>query len=434
MTLPTVVIIGRPNVGKSSLFNRIIGRRQAIVDDRPGITRDRIYGQAEWGGRDFALIDTGGLLPQTDDPLLESVKEQAEFAADEASRIIFLLDWETGVTDLDLTIARYLQRLRKSVIPVVNKVDDESREWNTGDFIQLGFGDPLMISAMRGRGIGDLLDVVVDFPAAEPLDDEGGLRIAIIGRPNVGKSSIVNALTGKKTVVVSEIPGTTRDAIDTKIRYQKQIITLVDTAGLRRRGKTKEAVEFYSRIRTARALERADVVWVILDAQEGMVSADQRIIAEAYDSGKGILLLMNKWDAVKKNHRTAIEWERRLQEILGKYAHLPLLFVSAFKRQRLLKSLELSLEISAERGKRISTSELNKVLQPIIERTPPPAMRGRYIQIKYVTQIKTAPPVFGFFCNHPEDISDAYRKFLERQIRTLFGFNGVPLKLTFRKK
>ncbi len=434
MSLPSVVIIGRPNVGKSSLFNRILGSRRAIVDGKPGITRDRIYGRAEWGGREFALIDTGGLLPSSSDPLAEAVREQVEFAAEEAARIIFLLDWETGVTDLDLTVAKYLQRLDKPVIPVVNKVDDESREWDPKDFSRLGFGDPLLISAMRGRGIGELLDRVTDFPATAPAPEDEGIRVAIIGRPNVGKSSIVNALTGKKTVVVSEMPGTTRDAVDTRIRYQKQVITLVDTAGLRRKGKTREAVEFYSRLRTAKALERADVVWVILDALEGMVSADQRIIAEAYGAGKGILLLMNKWDAVPKDHTTLRDWELRLKKILGEFGHLPLMFVSAHQRKRLLKSLELSLRIAEERSKRISTSELNKIILPVIEKTPPPAMRGKYIQIKYVTQIKTAPPVFGFFCNRPADISDSYRKFLERTLRTHFGFAGVPLKLTFRRK
>jgi GTP-binding protein len=430
MSLPSIVILGRPNVGKSSLFNRILGRRQAIVDDQPGITRDRIYGRVEWAGREFALIDTGGLLPSSDDPIAEAVREQVEFAVEEATRILFLLDWETGVTDLDMTITRYLQRFDKPVIPVVNKVDDESREWDPKDFARLGFGDPMLISAMRGRGIGDLLDRVTDFPETTPRVEDEGVRVAVIGRPNVGKSSIVNALTGKKTVVVSEMPGTTRDAVDTRIRYRKQVITLVDTAGLRRKGKTREAVEFYSRLRTARALERADVVWVILDALEGMVSADQRIIAEAYAAGKGILLLMNKWDAVQKDHTTLKDWELRLKKILGEFGHLPLLFVSAQERKRLLKSLELSLE----RGKRISTSELNKVLLPVIEKTPPPAMRGKYIQIKYITQIKTAPPVIGFFCNRPADISDSYRKFLERSIRTHFGFEGVPLKLTFRRK
>lgn len=434
MKLPTLVILGRPNVGKSSLFNRIIGRRQAIVDDKPGITRDRIYARAEWSGRNFALIDTGGLLLSSDDPIIEAVKEQVEFAAEEASRILLLLDWETGITDLDLSIARYLHRLDKPVLAVVNKVDDEGRERDQKDFLQLGFERPAFVSAMRGRGIGDLLDRAVDFPVADVSEKDEGLQIAIIGRPNVGKSSIVNALTGKASVVVSDIPGTTRDAIDTRIPYHGDVITLVDTAGLRRKGRTKEAVEFYSTLRTARALERSDVVWIILDAVEGMVSADQRIIADAYAEGKGILILMNKWDVVQKDHRTSADWEKRLKKLLGQYAHLPIMFVSALKRQRLLKALEASQKIEQERTRRVSTSELNERILPYIKRTPPPATRGRFIQIKYVTQVKTAPPLFAIFCNRPEDIAESYRRFLERKIRYEFGFSGVPIHLTFRKK
>ncbi|MFH1735092.1 MAG: ribosome biogenesis GTPase Der [bacterium] len=433
MKLPSVVILGRPNVGKSSLFNRIVGRRQAIVDDKPGITRDRIYARTDWTNQPFSLIDTGGLLPNSNDPLMEAVKEQVEFAADEASVILFMVDWETGITDLDLSIACYLRRLDKRVITVINKVDTTAREQDPKDFIKLGFGDPVMVSAMRGRGVGDLLDLAIDFQEAEPEVYEG-LRIAIVGRPNVGKSSIVNAMTGKKTMVVSAIPGTTRDAIDTLIRYQQNNIILVDTAGLRRRGKTKEAVEFYSRIRTARALESADVVWVVMDAVEGMVTADQKIIAEAYSEGKGVLILMNKWDAIEKDNKTLKDWEKNLKIWLGRYAHLPILFVSALQRQRLLKGLDLSMQINAERNKRITTSKLNNVLQPILERTPPPSYRSRLIKIKYISQLASTPPLFGFFCNYPEGIGDSYQKFLERNIREQFGFVGVPIKLAFRKK
>ncbi|MBU0519588.1 ribosome biogenesis GTPase Der [bacterium] len=433
MKLPSVVILGRPNVGKSSLFNRIVGRRQAIVDDKPGITRDRIYARTDWTNQPFSLIDTGGLLPNSNDPLMEAVKEQVEFAADEASVILFMVDWETGITDLDLSIACYLRRLDKRVITVINKVDTTAREQYPKDFIKLGFGDPVMVSAMRGRGVGDLLDLAIDFQEAEPEVYEG-LRIAIVGRPNVGKSSIVNAMTGKKTMVVSAIPGTTRDAIDTLIRYQQNNIILVDTAGLRRRGKTKEAVEFYSRIRTARALESADVVWVVMDAVEGMVTADQKIIAEAYSEGKGVLILMNKWDAIEKDNKTLKDWEKNLKIWLGRYAHLPILFVSALQRQRLLKGLDLSMQINAERNKRITTSKLNNVLQPILERTPPPSYRSRFIKIKYISQLASTPPLFGFFCNYPEGIGDSYQKFLERNIREQFGFVGVPIKLAFRKK
>jgi GTP-binding protein len=434
MRLPTLVILGRPNVGKSSLFNRIIGRRRAIVDDQPGITRDRIYARTEWGGHCFALIDTGGLLPSSTDPIMEAVKEQVEFAAEEAARILFLLDWETGVTDLDLAIARYLHRLDKPVLAVVNKADSAARERDQKDFLQLGFDQPIFVSAIRGRGIGDLLDLAVDFPEAATAEETGGLRIAIIGRPNVGKSSIVNALTGKSSVVVSDIPGTTRDAIDTEIPYHGDVITLVDTAGLRRKGKTKEAVEFYSTLRTARAMERSHLVWIILDAAEGMVSSDQRIIADAYDEGKGILILMNKWDLVQKDHRTAADWEKRLKELLGGYAHLPITFVSAVKRQRLLKALEASQKIGQERNRRISTSELNDRILPYIKRTPPPALRGRFVKINYLTQIKTGPPLFAIFCNRPAEIAESYRRFLERTIRSELGFSGVPIRLTFRRK
>lgn len=317
MKLPAVVILGRPNVGKSSLFNRILGRRRAIVDDQPGITRDRIYARSDWRGKPFALIDTGGLLPNTDDPIMSAVKEQVEFAAQEAERIIFLVDWETSVTDLDLAIARYLHRLKKPVTVVINKADDERRDGDPRDFPQLGFDQLCYVSAMRGRGIGDLLDEVITFPKATEEVVAEGLRIAIVGRPNVGKSSIVNAISGKSSVVVSEIPGTTRDATDTPLRFREQDVILVDTAGLKRRARTKEAVEFYSQLRTARALERADVAWVVMDAIEGLVGEDQRIVAQAYGEGKGVLLLMNKWDAVSKDTGTAADWEKHLRILLG---------------------------------------------------------------------------------------------------------------------
>jgi GTP-binding protein len=434
MKLPAVVIVGRPNVGKSSLFNRILGRRHAIVDEQPGITRDRIYATSQWRNRPFALIDTGGLWPGSDDPMMDAVREQVEFAADEAARIIFLLDWETGVTDLDIAIAKFLHRLKKPVTAVINKADDDLRDRDPRDFYQLGFSPLQFVSAMRGRGIGDLLDVVVDLPesAVEPVLE--GLRIAIVGRPNVGKSSMVNALTGKTSVVVSDIPGTTRDSTDTPLRFQKQDVILVDTAGLRRRGKTKEAVEFYSQLRTARALERADVVWVVMDATEGMVTEDMHIINQAYVGGKGVLLLMNKWDAITKDHTTAIDWENRLRLILGRFGHLPWLFVSGHERQRLLKALELSLQIQEDRIRRIATSQLNAVLEKIIEHTPPPSDRGHYVHIKYAAQLRTAPPLFGFFCNRPQAVSPAYQRYLERAIRENFGFSGVPIKLVFRKK
>jgi GTP-binding protein len=378
MNLPTVVIVGRPNVGKSSLFNRILGKRRAIVHDEPGITRDRIYSTTQWRGRPFALIDTGGLLLGTQDPIIDAVREQVEFAADEASHILFVLDWTTGVTDLDLAIAKYLHRLNKPVTAVINKADDEARERDPKDFYQLGFSPLMFVSAVRGRAIGELLDQVVNFPEAAEEPESQELRIAIVGRPNVGKSSMVNALTGKTSVVVSEIPGTTRDATDTPLRFRRKDVILVDTAGLRRKGKTKEAVEFYSQLRTARALERADVVWVVMDATAGMVTEDMRIIDQAYDAGKGVLLLMNKWDTVKKDHTTAIDWEKRLHLILGRFGHLPMLFVSALQRQRLIKALEMSFNIQEERTRRITTSKLNGVLEPIIEHTPPPSDRGRW--------------------------------------------------------
>ncbi|RJP74168.1 MAG: ribosome biogenesis GTPase Der [Candidatus Zixiibacteriota bacterium] len=434
MNLPSVVILGRPNVGKSSLFNRILGRRQAIVDDAPGITRDRIYAQTEWRGRPFALIDTGGMLPGTKDPIIEAVREQVEFAAQEATRILFVVDWETGVTDLDQTIARYLHRLKKDVLVVINKADTEVRERDPQNFPKLGFDQIHFVSAMRGYGIGDLLDAAVDFPEAKAGEPAEALRIAIVGRPNVGKSSMVNALTGQKTVVVSEIAGTTRDSTDTPLRYQKQDIILVDTAGLKRRGKTKEAVDFYSQLRTSRALERAEVVWVVMDATIGLVSEDQRIISEAYEEGKGVLLLMNKWDAVTKDHTTMVDWEKRLRVLLGEYGHLPMLFVSALERQRLLKALDLSLQIGQDRVRRLTTSQLNNALLPVIARTPPPSYNGRFIKIKYITQLRTAPPLIGFFCNIPAGVAHSYRRFLEKTIRQQFGFSGVPLRLVFRKK
>jgi GTP-binding protein len=434
MKLPAVVIIGRPNVGKSSLFNRILNRRQAIVDDQPGITRDRIYGRTVWRGHPFALIDTGGLLPGTKDPIFEAVREQVEFAAEEAARILFVLDWETGATDLDIAIAKYLHKLQKPVSAVVNKADDEAREMDPKDFHQLGFDPLFFVSATRGRGIGELLDAVIDFPGQVEEKPEKALRIAILGRPNVGKSSLVNALTGKSSVVVSDMPGTTRDATDTPLKYHKKNLILVDTAGLRKRGKTREAVEFYSQLRTARALEHADIAWVVMDATEGLVSEDQRIIAEAYQQGKGVLLLMNKWDTVEKDDRTLADWEKRLRVLVGEYYHLPWLFVSALERKRLLKALDLSLEIGEQRERRIPTRELNEALLPVIQQTPPPTDRGKFVQIKYIAQLSTSPPLFGFFCNRPAGVAHSYQRFLERNLRKKFGFTGVPILLTFRKK
>jgi GTP-binding protein len=432
-----VAIIGRPNVGKSTLFNRIIGERDAIVHEISGVTRDRHYATAEWNGRKFTLIDTGGFIPDSKDLIESAIREQAQIAIEEADVIIFLVDGMSGITPIDIEIANILRRTNKKVILAVNKIDTGRAELNISQFYELGLGEPLPISALHGRMIGDFLDEVVrDFSPStddEPYDKDQ-IKIAIVGQPNVGKSSLVNAILGQKRNIVTDIPGTTRDSIDTIFKYKDTEFLLIDTAGLRKRSKIKESIEFYSAIRALRAIERSDVTLVMLDATCGLERQDMRIIGESADMKKGIIIAVNKWDLVEKDSNTAIEYERALKSRLKVFDYVPVIFISAKTGKGIYKVLETSKIVFFERSKRIRTGELNRALLPIIKSTPPPAKSGREIKIKYVTQVRSSPPVFAFFANFPSDIPENYRKFLENKIRERFNFTGVPLTIVFRKK
>jgi GTP-binding protein len=435
MSQTLIALVGRPNVGKSTLFNRFIGARNAIVHDMPGVTRDRHYADAEWGGKQFTLIDTGGFVPRSDDIIEAAVREQAEIAIEEADVVLFIVDAIEGLQPGDEEIADILRRSRKKVFLVVNKIDGDSRESNAAEFFRLGLGEPLSTSALAGRKIGDLLDVITagaGVPSGEPPDPR--LKLAIVGKPNVGKSSLVNALLGEKRHIVTEQPGTTRDPIDTVVRHQGEEILLVDTAGLRKKGKIRESVEFYSALRTLKSIDRCDVAVVVLDATSGLEHQDLRIIETVTERRRAGLIAVNKWDRIEKDSRTAAAYERALHERLRIYHFLPVLFVSALERQRIFKVIELARELDAEQNKRITTSELNQALGPDIERFPPRSKSGKELKIKFITQVKTKPPLFTFFCSDPRRVEDSYRRYLENKIRDHFSFRGVPILLSFKKK
>jgi GTP-binding protein len=433
-----VAIVGRPNVGKSTLFNRIIGQRDAIVDPKSGVTRDRHYGSAEWNGKKFTIIDTGGYVPDSDDVFETAIREQVQIAIEEADVIVFVVDAISGVTPIDIEIAKILRRSKKKVILAVNKIDNEKLEAHLLQFYELGLGEPFAISALHGRKVGDFLDEVVkDFPTETEeaeKESENQIKVAIVGQPNVGKSSFVNAILGENRVIVSDIPGTTRDSIDTVFEYDGTKFVLIDTAGLKKRSKIKESIEFYSAVRALKAIERCDVAVVMLDATCGLERQDLRIIGEAADLKKGIIIAVNKWDLIEKDSNTALEYEHALRSRLNVFDYVPILFISAKTKKRIFKVLELAKIVNSERNKRVKTSELNKVLFPIVKETPPPAVSGKEIKIKYVTQVKASPPVFAFFANFPDDIPEHYRRFLENKIREHFGFVGVPLTIVFKKK
>jgi GTP-binding protein len=432
-----VAIVGRPNVGKSTLFNRIIGERDAIVDPQSGVTRDRHYGEAQWNGKKFTVIDTGGYVPESKDVFEAAIREQVWIAIEEADVIVFVVDGIMGVTPLDVEIAKILRQTNKKVVLAVNKIDNEKSEIYTAQFYELGVGEPFPISALHGRKIGDFLDEVVkDLPSVdgEEKNEEDQIKVAIVGQPNVGKSSFVNAVLGENRTIVTDIPGTTRDSIDTQFEYNGNRFLLIDTAGLRKRSKIKESIEFYSAIRALKALQRCDVAVVMLDATCGLERQDLRIIGEAAELKKGIVIAVNKWDLVEKDANTALEYEHALKSRLKVFDYVPVVFISAKTKQRIFKVLDLAKVVHDERAKRIKTSELNKVLFPIVKETPPPAVSGKEIKIKYVTQVKSSPPVFAFFANFPDDIPEHYKRFLENKIRENFGFIGVPLTIIFKRK
>ncbi len=432
---PLVAIIGRPNVGKSTLFNRIIGSRSAIVHDMPGVTRDRNYAEAEWAGKTFLLVDTGGYVPESEDVFETAIREQAQLAIEEADLVLFVVDGEGGVLASDDEIADILRRARKKVVLVVNKVDSERREPNVHEFIRLGLGDPVPASALVGRRVGDLLDMVTNgIPAGAQEQPDPRLKIAIVGRPNVGKSSFVNSLLQEKRHIVTDVPGTTRDPIDAVIKFHGEEFLLIDTAGLRRKSKIKESVEFYSTIRTLKSIERCDVAVIMTDGKTGLEHQDLRIISDALERYRPVVLVVNKWDLVEKDETTAKYYEKAIREKLRIYDYIPIIFVSALTKQRVFKVLELAKQIDEEQHKRINTSELNDLMQEDIASFPPKSTSGKEIKIKYVTQVKTKPPVFAFFCNEPQLIEDNYRRYLENRIREHYTFTGVPIILSFKRK
>jgi GTP-binding protein len=437
MKIPIVTIVGRPNVGKSTFFNRLLKRRDAIVDDQPGVTRDRHYAESDWNGKTFMLVDTGGYMPDSKDQIDIAVREQVDIAIEESDVILFIVDVITGITDIDMQLAEKLKRTDKPVILVVNKADTDARALEAYEFYQLGLGEPAIISCMQGRGVGDLLDRLVDSfeaPVDFEKDSSDEIKVAVIGRENAGKSSFVNTLLGTQRTIVTPIPGTTRDPIDSPLKYQKRNYLLIDTAGLKRRAKVKENVLFYSQLRTMRSMQRAQVVIYFIDASEYITRQDMRVIAEAARSKKGIVIAINKWDLIEKDDKTMLAWQRDLAEKLGEFSYIPIVFTSVMQKQRLYKLMDTVTEVYEELQKKIPTSELNKVLLPIIHENSPPAVKGKEIKINYITQLKTAAPVFGFFGNHPDLIPDNYRRFLERQIREHWQFRGVPITLAFKSK
>jgi GTPase len=430
-----VAIIGRPNVGKSTLFNRIFGSREAIVFDTPGVTRDRRYAEAEWAGKSFTMIDTGGFVPESNDVFEKAIREQANIAIEEADSIVFMVDAVEGLTPLDKEIADILRRSNKPIHLVVNKVDSEQRENLQADFYSLGLGEPFGIAALGGRQIGDFLDLVTaDIKKTTKIKKEKRLRLAVIGKPNVGKSSLVNALIGKTRQVVTEIPGTTRDPIDTILNYQDEEIILVDTAGLRKRSKITESIEFYSTLRTLHAIERSDVAVILFDAKQGVDKQDLQIVDATMERHRSAIIAVNKWDLVEKETNTAKEYVQAIERNLGLYDFLPVIFISALTKQRITKVIEKAKEVHEQQSRRITTSALNKAMMPEIENNPPKSSTPKEIKIKFATQIKTNPPLFAFFCNHPKLVQESYRRFLMNKLREHFGFAGVPLGIIFKEK
>jgi GTP-binding protein len=436
--MPNILaIVGRPNVGKSTLFNRILRERSAIVDDMPGVTRDRHYGTTEWTGKIFTVIDTGGYVPNSEDLFEQAIREQAEIAIEEASAVIFLVDATAGVTPLDEELAAILRRMAKNVFLVVNKVDSEKREPDAAQFFRLGFGEPMAISALGGRMIGDFLDVVTkrfSTPADDGDPTEPLLKIAIVGKPNVGKSSIVNSLLGKDRAIVTDIPGTTRDAVDSVLNYHGEEVILIDTAGLRRRSKIKENVEFYSTLRSLKSIERCDVAFLVVDVASGIDRQDLRVLESIVERRRAVIIIANKWDLVEKDDRTAALYEKEIKKILRIYEFVPVIFTSALKNIRISKLVEMATKLHAEQQKRITTNKLNTLLLKRIESTPPASVRGKEVKINYITQSKGIPPTFIFFSNEPTLLEAKYKRYLERTLRESFGFEGIPLLLLFRKK
>ncbi|MBF0695367.1 MAG: ribosome biogenesis GTPase Der [Flavobacterium sp.] len=432
-----VAIVGRPNVGKSTLFNRLIQRREAIVDSVAGVTRDRNYGKSEWNGKEFSVIDTGGYIKGSDDIFEGEIRKQVELAIDEADVIIFVVDVEEGITPMDEEVAKMLRRITKPVLLAVNKVDNAMREKDAIEFYNLGLGEYYTFASISGSGTGDLLDALIEsFPEKpEPTEEETELpRFAVVGRPNAGKSSFINALIGKDRYIVTDIAGTTRDAIDTKFDRFGFEFNLVDTAGIRRKAKVKEDLEFYSVMRSVRAIEHADVCILIIDATRGFEGQDQSIFWLAEKNRKGVIILVNKWDLVEKDTMSTRDYENKIRQELEPFTDVPILFVSALTKQRLLKALEATVQVYESRKQRIPTSKFNDYMLKVIEGYPPPALKGKYVKIKYCMQLPTPTPQFVFFANLPQYVKDPYKRFLENKIREKWDFSGVPIDIYIREK
>lgn len=430
-----VAIVGRPNVGKSTLFNRLIKRRDAIVDEISGVTRDRHYGKSDWNGREFSIIDTGGYVVGSNDIFEQEIDKQVELALDEADAIIFVVDVATGITGMDEEVAQLLRQVEKPIFVAVNKVDSALRVADAAEFYALGLGDYYTISSINGSGTGELLDAVVEaLPEDQGIEDDELPRFAVVGRPNAGKSSFINALLGVDRYIVTDIAGTTRDSVDTKYNRFGFEFNLVDTAGIRRKAKVKEDLEFYTVMRSVRAIEHSDVCILVLDATRGFEGQDLNIFWLAERNKKGIVILVNKWDLVEKETNTVKEFETYIRKQIEPFTDVPIVFISALSKQRIYKAIETAVEVYKNKTKRISTSKLNDVMLPIIENTPPPAQKGKYVKIKFCTQLPTPTPQFAFFANLPQYVKEPYRRFVENKLRNNFDFNGVPVQVYFRKK
>ena len=439
MAKPIVAIVGRPNVGKSTLFNRLVGERRAIVEDMPGTTRDRVYGTTDWGGVEFTLVDTGGLLADSElevdafQQIARHTRDQAHTAIDEADVIVLMVDGRSGINAGDHEVAELLRRAGKPTILAVNKAESANRREAAYEFYELGLGDPIAISSYHGTGTGDLLDRIVEaLPEAEEEEEIEGPAIAIVGRPNVGKSRLLNALLGQERAIVSDVPGTTRDSLDTTLSWAGQPITLIDTAGIRRRGRVDRGIEQYSVLRSMRAIDRADVVLLLIDATEGFTAQDLHIAGYIADQKKGVVVVINKWDLIEKDSRTMDEFRKQAAEELDFLPYAPLVFVSAKFGQRVHQVLDTALSVVAERQRRVPTAALNKMLKDAVAAHPPPSKPGKWLKFFYATQADVAPPTFIFFTNDPAQIHFSYRRYLENRLRETFGFTGTAIRMSFR--
>ena len=430
-----VAIVGRPNVGKSTLFNRLTKTRHAIVDEQSGVTRDRHYGKVDWNGMEFSIIDTGGYVSGSDDIYESEIRKQALIAMEESDLILFMVDVTTGITGLDQELANILRKSKKQVYLMANKVDNNDQIALSHEFYSLGMDEPYCISSINGKGTGDLLDVVVSSLKEKPEEDKSDLpRIAVVGRPNVGKSSLINALVGEDRNIVTPLPGTTRDSINTHYKAFGHDFILIDTAGLRKKAKVTEDVEFYSVMRSVRAIENCDVCLLLIDATEGMNAQDLNIFALAERNRKGIVILVNKWDLMKKETDSVKEYAAKILKKTAPFTDVPIVFTSVPEKQRLLKALEIALKVNENRTRKIKTSKLNSTMLEVIAQYPPPALKGKYIKIKFVTQLPTYAPSFAFFCNLPQYVKEPYKRYLENKMREHFNFTGVPIQIFFRKK